>query len=594
MNRRWLKLSLIALILSLLGPLAVPAGAERLPQGDDPGDLTVGPAYRFTLVGALRLDPYRQGVHGDVAVYDNLAFVGKGRGPCPAGGVDVVDIADPTAPRKLADTADYPDTSMEDMVAARIGSRDVLAIGLQDCGNDPAAGKKGLELVDVTDPAHPRTLSLFEPGGGVHELDLATPPSGRTLALLAVPTLEAATADERGRGGRGDLFVVDVTDPASPTLLAEWGVLGEPALGPDFALRVRQGASARALLHSVRASRDGTRAYLSYWDAGVLILDIADPARPVYLGRTAFEPLEEGNAHSVAEAAGGMVLVQADEDFSPVKLELTIAAPGSLAGTHPAAEGSFTPSVATLAGKTLAGDVVHVGRGCPAGAPGAPPGGDPYPPDVAGKIALIERDLCPFDNKIARAQQAGAIGAIVYNNAAGGEEMLAMGGSNPVAAGAPSVNGTRLVIPALFVRRGAGLALRDAAVAGQTVTVGVKATFKGWGYLRFWDIADPARPKRLSTFATWNTTNEAVAGQGAWSVHNPEVRGNLVVASWYSDGVRAIDLTRPAAPREVAAWTGQGAPADAPPVKIWGVALHGDLVLASDQNFGLYVLRLSP
>jgi hypothetical protein len=591
MNRRRLPALLATLLLALLaalGPLAATAGADAWWK-----EGRFVPAYRFSLVGALRLDPYNQGVHADVGLYKDLAFVGKWRGPCPATGVDIIDVANPAAPVKLADTADYPDTSMEDMAAARIGDRDVLAIGLQDCGNDPAAGQRGLELVDITDPRRPRTLSLYNPGGGgVHELDLTTTPSGRVLALLAVPGVEAATAGPDGRGGRGDLFIVDVSDPERPALLSEWGVLDEPALGRAFAQSVAQGTYARALLHSVRAKRNGTRAYLSYWDAGVIALDIADPARPVYLGRTSYEPLEEGNAHSIDETADGRVLVEADEDFSPVKLELTIAAPGASGGPHPASEGAFTPSIATLRDRTLRGEVVHVGRGCPAGTPGAPPDGDPYP-NVAGKIALLERGLCPFDHKIARAQQAGAIAAIVYNDAGGGEELLTMSGANPVANAPASVAGTRLTIPALFVRRSAGLALRDAP-GGQPVSVEVRATFKGWGYLRLWDVADPRQPRRLGSFATANATDEAVANRGSWSVHNPELRGNLLVASWYSDGVRAIDISRPEAPRELAAWTGQDRPTGAPPPKIWGVALRGDLVFASDQNYGLYVLRLAP
>jgi hypothetical protein len=47
------------------------------------------------------------------------------------------------------------------------------------------------------------------------------------------------------------------------------------------------------------------------------VLDINDPAHPVYLGRTSFAAVDEGNAHSSAEARGGNILIQADEDFQP-------------------------------------------------------------------------------------------------------------------------------------------------------------------------------------------------------------------------------------------------------------------------------------
>lgn len=242
------------------------------------------------LIGALELQSSGAEVHGDVMGFRDLAFVGKWRGECPGTGVDIIDISDPEQPVKVSDTLDHADTSMEDMQAIRVGERFVLATGLQDCGNDPApeAGVTGLELYDITEPDDPQLLSFFETGaGGVHELDVTSHPSGKVLALLAVPNLEAETSDDNGLNGTGDLLVVDITDPANPVQLSEWGVLDEPSLGAEFYLSARQGGDARTLLHSARANADGTIAYLSYWDAGVLILDLTDPANPALLGRTA-------------------------------------------------------------------------------------------------------------------------------------------------------------------------------------------------------------------------------------------------------------------------------------------------------------------
>ena len=90
------------------------------------------------------------------------------------------------------------------------------------------------------------------------------------------------------------------------------------------------------------------------------------------------------------------------------------------------------------------------------------------------------------------------------------------------------------------------------------------------------------------------TNNAAVATLGTWSVHNPEVRGNTVYASWYSDGVRVIDISQPSSPREIGFWTGLGAPGGAPAVNIWSVVPHGNLLLVSDRNFGLYILKQTP
>ena len=50
--------------------------------------------------------------------------------------------------------------------------------------------------------------------------------------------------------------------------------------------RSRPGTEPAEFVHSVITNEQATRAYLSYWDLGTVILDISDPAHPEYLGRT--------------------------------------------------------------------------------------------------------------------------------------------------------------------------------------------------------------------------------------------------------------------------------------------------------------------
>ena len=553
----------------------------------------------LSLAGALKGDPseFNKKVFGDVAGYKSLAFVGKWHEGCPGTGVDIIDISQPSAPKKLSNTNYYPDTSMEDMEAIEIGGRDILAIGLQDCGKDPTpgVGKRGLELYDVTDPSDPRYLSFFDTdtfgvdSGGVHEIHLTTTPGGDILALGSVPDLEAKTSDSTGKSGIGDLLIWKITDPANPKLVGEWGVLDEPALGLNAYLDARQGGDPRTLGHSARANADGTRVYLSYWDAGVIILDISDPSKPVYLGRTSYSSGEEGNAHSVDEAQGGDILVQADEDISPFHFESTSNA---FSSKRRADEVAFEPPIDEAVGQKMEGEVVPVGRGCPAGSVTSTSPEDPYLADPSGKIVLIERGGCHFAYKIARAQLTGAKGVILYDDSSSGsKDLIDMGGRNPVTL----PNGTIIDVNilAVFVQRSTGLLLRDGT---PPVTVSVTPIFDGWGYLRFFDIEDPADPKQLSAFATTNTDNEALAKQSEkwWSVHNPEVRSNKVYASWYSDGVRVIDISDPSSPHEISSWAGEDIPEDAPAIDIWGVVPHGDLLLVSDRNYGLYILKHTP
>jgi len=568
---------LSAAALVLFAPAAVrlaPAAAGRQPS-------PTARSARLSLVGSLKLEPAGQDVHADVAVSGDIAFVGKWSGPCPGGGVDLVDIANPAAPVRVGHTPEHPNTSMEVMRPIRIGARDVLAIGLQDCRKaGQPAGRAGLELVDVTDPRDPAELSFFDVDAfgvraiGVHELDVTRTPSGRSLALLAAPLLEPATAGADGRGGRGDLLIVDISDPLHPALAGSWGVLGEPALGLPVYQAVRRGNDARTLLHSVKAGHDGRVAYLSYWDAGVILLDISDPARPRYLGRTAFAPADEGNAHSVAEARNGAVIVEADEVLDAAELQVTSPILGEPALAAPA---MFAGQL--KGGVSISAPVVFVGRGC---------AGDAYAADPSGRLALIERGACRIDQKVALAQRAGASGVIVFDEAANPDDLAPVSGDRSVAVpGGPAVDVT---IPAVMVRRDVGLRLRDAA---QPVMATAGTGFGGYGDLRVWNVGDPAHPAQVGRYATPEARDPSAASGGLWSAHNPVVQGDTLYASWYNDGVRVVDLSKPQAPRELAAWRGEDRPAGAPAVDIWGVAVRGDLVLASDRAYGLYVLRLT-
>jgi ribosomal protein S20 len=118
------------------------------------------------------------------------------------------------------------------------------------------------------------------------------------------------------------------------------------------------------------------------------------------------------------------------------------------------------------------GEVVHVGRGCPDdGLPVTVPGGDPYLADPAGKIALIERGACFFGAKVLRAQQAGAIAAIVYNASAGGDALVQMATPSDFFGYAPPL----ISIPTIFVGYSTGLALAaapvDAKIQGGSIKV---------------------------------------------------------------------------------------------------------------------------
>jgi hypothetical protein len=128
-------------------------------------------------------------------------------------------------------------------------------------------------------------------------------------------------------------------------------------------------------------------------------------------------------------------------------------------GELPAQEPNFTVPLSSFGG-AVEGEVVHVGRGCPAGTTEFGTA-DPYLADPVGKIALIERGTCRFDNKIAWAQLNGASAVIIYNNISDANPLLTMGGDNPVQQGGAIVIGTEITVPAVFTKQSTGFLLRD-------------------------------------------------------------------------------------------------------------------------------------
>ncbi len=340
MRRVLIALSLAAMVLAVTAFPVAASNDELLPNEQHfldssgktyNGGTKSGSALNMTAISQHDLGT--RGFNGDVFAYKRFAYIGRwgffdSSHPrfCPSGGVAVVDARDPAQPAVVANL-EVPGASHEDVVVytARYGplaGRDIAAVGLQVCDvfrTDPAAaGKRGLGLWDVTNPAAPQLLSVFDTGcctRGFHELEVGDRDDlAKTLVYASVPRAEQVESDGvtlRDRAHRGDAWIVDVTDPAQPAFVSSFGIRKDLGLDPALG----QGCSATAFGHGMDPSEDGRTLFVSYWDAGFINLDISNPAQPRFLGRFTYQPNEDGDAHSTSYDDQRKLLFTADEDF---------------------------------------------------------------------------------------------------------------------------------------------------------------------------------------------------------------------------------------------------------------------------------------
>jgi hypothetical protein len=552
----------------------------------------------------------------DVWALGRYAYIGTFNSPCGDGtgangsGIRILDVHNKKNVREVGFIPSPLGSRSNDVKVAVMNSGTLLVHSNESC----AGGPGGVEIWNVDDPeaaqhlAHIQTndinVLLRENLGftdfGVHNLFLFTQGTRDYLAVVVESVI-------------GNFQIFDLTDPANPVLVGFWGAeqLAFPTvdwasttdfgqiLAADDYLRNGFGQSQNRFLHDVTINAEGTRAYLSNWDAGLVLLDISDPTSPQVIS-VALDPTSsdgEVNSHAAWPSVDGSVVVESNEDFSTRETLFSITS-GPNAGSYPAAEGAFTTPILSLPGAMLSGPTVYVGFACP---------GDAVPPAPgAGFIALVQRGPAPcrFDEKASEVIAAGYAGMVVFNDAARGDALVSMGG-NP------------RDIPGVFVGHATGLAIAGVAsdaslvVGAPGASVAATASYNPWGALRIWDYADPANPVLASNFFTVCSANPADPScdlRGTYSVHNvvvestSELEGDVVVTktkayiSWYSDGVLVLDVTDPYNPVEVGRYHEVGAEFEMENggiQNVWGIYKVPDQpwIYASDRNGGLYVFK---
>jgi len=150
--------------------------------------------------------------------------------------------------------------------------------------------------------------------------------------------------------------------------------------------------------------------------------------------------------------------------------EVRVLAPASIAGSYQFGTASFG---APISSPGISASVVAAVDDANAAGPATNDGCTAFTnaAAVSGKIALIERGTCGFTVKVKNAQDAGAIGAIIYNNAANA------GAAAPGMATDPVI-GPTITITSVGLNRPDGLAIVSQLGTGVTASLSLDLTVR--------------------------------------------------------------------------------------------------------------------
>lgn len=230
-------------VVALVGEQAAAAEVRARPR----------PPRRPVELIAHRPLPAGAGKATDVWVFEGVdgrdyAYVGT----LTASTLYAWDVTDPESPA-IADSVKLDGRRVNDV---KINEEATIAVVTSEGAADR---RNGITLFDILDPAHPQPITHFTEGltGGVHNVWIEG-------------DLVYAVHD-----GTRDLRIIDISDPRMPRLVGRWGTDSEGRV-----------------LHDVTV-KDGF-AYLSYWNDGLVILDVGagiaggTPTEPRFVSRHVF------------------------------------------------------------------------------------------------------------------------------------------------------------------------------------------------------------------------------------------------------------------------------------------------------------------
>lgn len=569
--------------------------------------LNVDLVGNITVSGAVGVD--KPGHIADVAVGGNYAYLAARRlntNPCGVGGFYTIDISDPSNPTEVSFTAfpphSYPGEGMQVISLNTPAFKgDVLVTNNENCGTNPAR-VGGMSIYDVTDPLNivPLAVGQGDTNGG---------------ALVRARQIHSVFAWQAGKQAFAiivdneevtDVDIMEITDPTNPQHIAEVSILD----WPDAHSPLANGES--VFLHDmvVKKVNKDYLALLSYWDAGWIVLNVNNPASPVFVNDSNYTDPEallgfsppEGNAHQGEWSHNNKFIIGTDEDFAPSRLSFQVTS-GPNAGFYGGGEFSWTVPIGPS--NPFTGSTVWGGTGCVEDVNGngiSDRAEVPSKASTGADIVVFTRGTCFFSIKVESGQLAGYDKVVIMQSHGGTRNGLTPNGFTCGAQG----HGFTITASAICVGHRAGhLLFNDTPEYTSTpegsdmppigtlgASVNATTTYDGWGTIHLLD-GNTLAP--IDNYSISEAIDPAYAsGFGTMSVHEVAMDKALDLAylSWYDAGIRVISFG-PGGIEEVGHYV------DVNGNDFWGVEAHrlpGDptettYILGSDRDSGLWIFK---
>ena len=261
-------------------------------------------------------------------VHNGIALLGGYNGPPTLFGILIADISNPKNMEPLSFIPCNPGTRCPYL---RYSTNRQILVTTHDIDDanptQPPPGEPrqaGVSFHDVSDPRDPQMLSFFlsRENGATHGLEID---DSFVYACASTPDSKPGLPGENGVFAQ-ELLIIDYRNPKSPVLANSLHIQGQ-RIGEEFEERDRlkpDGTVQRVWCHEITLHKD--RIYISWRDAGLVVVDVSDPFDPSIISRLDYVPPFNGGSIGAAHTSAPVIvdpsehptlLVQTDEIWCP-------------------------------------------------------------------------------------------------------------------------------------------------------------------------------------------------------------------------------------------------------------------------------------